>query len=83
MKKRDEDGETYDFPKQRSNKAKSRQDYVNNLYPIIYKGAKYDKEDCDDIFISFYHCKEALNDMCGVYLSEGMWIYPDGNIEHW
>ena len=32
-------------------------------------------------FLAFYHCKEALNDLGGVYLSGGDWVYPDGSID--
>jgi hypothetical protein len=75
---RDNDGEGYDFPK---TKAKTRRDYVMSLYPIKYNNMIYDKKDCNDLFISFYTCKEALNGEGGVYLSEQRWIYPDGTIK--
>ena len=55
----------------------------NSLYPIYYKGKKYAKKDCDGIFTSFYTCKEALNAEHGVYLSEGVWVYPDGSMGEW
>lgn len=34
------------------------------------------------IYASYYTTIYALNYDGGVYLSEGMWIYPDGKIEH-
>ena len=52
-----------------------------NLYPITYKGKKYYEEDCDEIFSTFYNNVLALNENCGVYISDGMWIYPDGTME--
>jgi hypothetical protein len=48
------------------------------LFPVYFNGKKYYEKDCDDVFLAFYHCKEALNEIGGVYLSEGTWIYPDG-----
>ena len=80
MKKRDEDGETYDFPKMNT---KTRRDYIENLYPVVYNGKKYDKEDCHDIFVNLYHSRISLNNMSGVYVSEGTWVYPDGTTDHW
>ena len=53
------------------------------LYPIAYNGKLYNEEDCDDIFVAFYHCKEALNAECGVYLAEGIWVYPDVSMGEW
>lgn len=51
-----------------------------SLFPVYFNGKKYLKDDCDDVFLAFYHCKESLNDLSGVYLSEGTWVYPDGSM---
>jgi hypothetical protein len=32
-------------------------------------------------FLAFYHFKDALNEIGGVYLSEGTWVYPDGSMD--
>lgn len=53
------------------------------LYPIYYEGIYWKEEDCDDIFTSFYHDRESLNFEMGVYVSEGIWVYPDGKMEEW
>jgi hypothetical protein len=51
------------------------------LFPVYFEGKKYYEKDCDDVFLAFYHCKEALNDLGGVYLSEDIWVYPDGSMD--
>jgi len=53
------------------------------LYPIYYDGKDWNEEDCDDVFISFYHTRDSLNFEMGVYVSEGVWVYPDGKMEEW
>jgi Zn-finger protein len=53
------------------------------LYPIRYDGKLYYEKDCDSCFSAFYTCKEALNGMNGVYMSEGLWVYPDGSMGEW
>lgn len=54
-----------------------------NLFPVLFNGEEYYEKDCDNIFLSFYHCIEALNGLGGVYLSEGTWVYPDGSMDDW
>jgi len=83
MKKYDNDGESYKFPDEKKRVYKTRYDYVNKMYPVSYDGKLWDKEDCNDIFLSFYHCRESLNALGGVYLSEGTWVYPDGKMDEW
>lgn len=56
---------------------------ANDLYPIYYDGVWWNEEDCDDIFISFYHGRYCLNSEMGVYVSEGIWVYPDGEMGEW
>lgn len=51
-----------------------------DLYPVDYNGELWDKEDCDELFISLYYSRDALRfDGC-VYMSEGYWVGPDGSI---
>ena len=52
----------------------------DKLYPVNFNGKDYYEKDCDDVFLAFYHCKYSLNDLGGVYLSDGTWIYPDGSM---
>lgn len=51
------------------------------LYPIYYEDRYWDKEDCDEMFVSFYHNKHSLNWNCGVYVNSDMWVYPCGYME--
>lgn len=53
------------------------------LYPIYYDGKKWKEEDCDDVFVSCYHERESLNPMMGVYIGDGIWVYPDGTMGEW
>jgi hypothetical protein len=48
------------------------------LYPIYFKDKFWEKEDCNDIFVAFYHTRFALDDRTSVYVSEGDRITPDG-----
>ncbi len=49
------------------------------LYPIHYEGKSYTEETADDLFVSFYTCKAALRDDCSVYISDGLWVHPNGD----
>ena len=51
------------------------------LFPVYFNGKKYYEKDCNDVFLACYHCREALNGLSGVYLSEGIWVYPDGSMD--
>jgi len=58
-------------------------DSILNLYimfPIYYNGKKYYEEDCDEVFLAFY--EPAAMTPFGVYMSEGVWITPDGKCHH-
>lgn len=54
-----------------------------DLYPIKYNDKLWFYKDCDELFRDMYYTKEQLNSECGVYLSEDMWIYPDGSMGEW
>jgi hypothetical protein len=45
------------------------------------KNKRKEEEDCDDIFLCFYDGPESLNCDGAVYISEGIWMYPDGTME--
>jgi len=51
------------------------------LFPVYFKGKKYYEKDCNDVFLALYDCREALSGWSGVYLSEGIWVYPDGSMD--
>jgi len=39
----------------------------------------------DELFLAFYDpsCPESLNEMGGVYMGDGIWVYPDGSTGEW
>lgn len=55
----------------------------SSLYPVLYNDKLWNEEECNEIFISYYHIREGLNAIGGVYLSEGTWVYPDGTMDEW
>lgn len=89
MKKYDNDGETYNFPKQNATKPHYKKTLrlvksttTKDLYPITYDNKVWYEKDVDDVFACFYSCKEALHPNYSVYVSEGMYIFPDGRTLH-
>lgn len=54
-----------------------------DLYPIEYHYRLWYEEDCNDVFVSCYHSRQDINCEGGVYIAEGIWIYPDGRFENW
>lgn len=56
---------------------------MDDLFPVYFNGEDYHAKDCDDLFLAYYTCEEALNGACGVYVAEGMWVYPDGSTGEW
>lgn len=53
------------------------------LYPVYYDGKIWQEEDCGDVFVSCYHDRVSLNAMMGVYVGEGIWVYPDDTMDEW
>ena len=53
------------------------------LYPIKYEDRLWYQKDCDEIFVNNYHTVWSLSVDGGVYLAEGLWVYPDGKIEEY
>jgi hypothetical protein len=51
------------------------------LYPVVYNDKIYYKKDCDELFIDMYRFRYMLNENGGIYLSEDMWLYPDGSMK--
>lgn len=56
-------------------------DKEKELFPVIHQGKQWEKKECDTTFLCFYSTKISLNEDGGVYLSDGMWVYPSGLIE--
>lgn len=58
---------------------KYRRSNKNHLYPVNYKGVDMYEEDCDEIFVTFYNCVEALGWDKSVYVNKDVGrILPDG-----
>lgn len=64
-----------------SNEDKAEYQRIKNLYPIIYKDKCWNKADCNSLFIAYYDCEEALNEDGSVYVSDGIYVFPDSNQE--
>ena len=56
---------------------------TNNNFPVEYDGKNYYEKDCDDIFLAFYEERFQLNGDGGVYMSEDIWVYPDGTMDEY
>lgn len=54
-----------------------------DLFPVHFNGKDYYEQDCNDLFLSFYGDINALNELGGVYIAEGSWVYPDGSINEY
>jgi len=51
-----------------------------SLFPILFNGKTYFRKDCNPIFLDFYTCEESLCESCCVYMSDDIFIYPDGSM---
>jgi hypothetical protein len=51
----------------------------DQFFPVTFENKEYLEVDCDSCFLAFYDCIEALNSEGRVYLSEHIWIGPDGS----
>ena len=49
------------------------------LYPVYFEGKAWTEEECDDVFVAFYHTRAALGISSSVYLSGGDRVCPDGS----
>ena len=50
------------------------------IYPVVYKGVKYEKNMCCDLFVKSCTHEFLLNGLGGVYLGDGVAVYPNGEI---
>ena len=40
---------------------------MEKLFPVLFNGKSYKKRDCDEVFLDYDVCIEALNGEGGVY----------------
>ena len=59
---------------------KTRATKVNQLYPITYNGVVYTEKNVDEVFECFYTCREAVLSDGSVYMSDNMYVFPDGEM---
>lgn len=59
---------------------KMLKDFEKPMFPITYDGKLYYEKDCDEMFLSYYDCPEALTDDCSVYVSDDTYVFPDGKM---
>lgn len=52
---------------------------------IVYEGKAYTKENIDEFFLEMYELQGpyAINSGGGIYVSEGLSVFPDGKMEEW
>lgn len=56
----------------------SMHNYEEDEFPVRYNSKDYYEDDCDDLFLSFYHGKFALRFDGSVYVSDGICVFPNG-----
>ena len=47
-------------------------------FPIMYNGMLYNYNDCDKDFLDLYEGKFMLSSEGGIYMTDGMYMFPDG-----
>lgn len=62
---------------------RSNIDHSLPKYPVYYFGKYWSKSDCNIFFIILYSDRSKLNNAGGVYITEGLWCFPDGHIYEW
>lgn len=55
---------------------------TSNDFPIIYNNEKYHRNQCASIFLDFYGGNGTLNHNGGAYMTDGMFVYPNGFIDN-
>ena len=53
------------------------------IWPVRYDDKLWYEDDCDELYVNMYEFREQLNSDGGIYLSNDMWIYPDGSMGEW
>jgi hypothetical protein len=54
-----------------------------NIWPVIFNNKAWYEKDCDKLFTDIYEFREQLNYDGGIYMSEGICLYPDGTFGEW
>lgn len=54
---------------------------TESLYPIYYNGMLWGKSEVSDVFDTYYHSRAQLMDDGGVYVTDGIVVYPDDEDE--
>lgn len=57
--------------------------HQNELYPVEFNGESYNEKECSELFRSLYSHRGSLNEDGGIYMSDGMWVYPDGSFDEY
>lgn len=52
-----------------------------DLYPVYFNGQQYQQDQCAELFVSVYTERCQLNNAGGIYLGDGMSVYPDGSVD--
>lgn len=55
---------------------------TEELFPVYFNEKEYFEKDCDDLFLAFYHDADMLNNSGGVYMGDGLCVYPDGSMDN-
>jgi len=59
------------------------------VFPIRCKGKTYKtKEECDEVWQAMFESTkgalpEAFIEECGLYVAEGIYVWPDGEMNEW
>jgi hypothetical protein len=52
---------------------------MEEIWPVLYNGELWYREDCDELYVSMYEFREQLIYNGGIYLTDGKYIFPDGS----
>ena len=52
------------------------------LFPVVFNGKEYYEKDCDSVFLAFYNDIDMLKCSGGVYIGDGLNVYPDGSMDN-
>ena len=52
-----------------------------DLYPVYFNDQQYQQDQCAELFVSVYTDRCQLNGAGGIYLGDGMSVYPDGSVD--
>ena len=55
--------------------------FETDLYPVYFNDQQYQQDQCAELFVSVYTDRCQLNGAGGIYLGDGMSVYPDGSVD--